>query len=73
MLLFVGIAYDTWSNVYYWIIRGGQSTVFAATDPNSERDKLYMRRDFPLSLKLDWITQTLYWIEQSESVSLLCN
>lgn len=66
-----GVAHDYHTDSHYWVIEGGQASVFVNNRTHSpdEAAMLYSIRDGPFSLEFDWITRRLLWVEDGERVS----
>ena len=65
-----GAVYNFHTDIYYWVISGGQSSVYMHDNTTGETVAVYERElDNPFSLKLDWVARRLFWIETGDTVS----
>ena len=62
-LLHSGVTYDSYDEVFYWAIAGGQSNLFTASSPTEPASVLYSSLRNPSALKLDWVSRRLFWVE----------
>lgn len=60
----IGVAYDSYSDVFFWTIDGSLGKVIASQSTmESDAQDLYVRLTNPFSLKLDWVTRRLFWVQ----------
>ena len=60
----VGVAYDSYSDIFFWTIDGSLGKVIGSQSTmESDAQDLYDRLTNPFSLKLDWVTRRLFWVQ----------
>ena len=67
----VGVAYDIQNNLYFWIIKGGQSPLYRYNVTSQESSTLRMFLDTPVSLAADWVQRRLFWVQDGINVSFI--
>ena len=68
-LLSAGVAYDIRSDLYFWIIEGGQSPLYRYRTTDQDFSRLQRALDTPVSLAADWVARRLFWVQDGNSVS----
>ena len=66
----VGVAYEIRSDLYFWIIEGGQGPLYVYNIRNETVDIQQPQLDRPLSLATDWVSRKLFWVQDGDTVSI---
>ena len=70
---YAGIAYDFGTNLYFWIIEGGQGPLYRYNTSTGESSVLQGSLDRPVSLAADWVARRLFWVQDGDTVRSTSN
>ena len=71
--LLLGVAYDSHRDIFYWAIAGNNTNLRQLTAGSAMSQVLPFEVFNPTSVAVDYIGERLYWIEDSNNVSVCCH